>query len=184
MFLCVCSTSVSSALLPHAAPEEEGASRRGHSGEGRLKRPPPVASVRAGPPPRHLHLPYLIFGTVLPRAGQEELYRLSGNTFTVPLLQELETEAGVYELFFSPASLPLFTSEKQHFITPELTPDEKIGSFSWRFFKARISTIQFFHTSRINRHFDNMLLHLCMSVWILMFLLHIPFCLLGSLMSL
>ncbi|XP_076014209.1 very-long-chain (3R)-3-hydroxyacyl-CoA dehydratase 1 isoform X3 [Genypterus blacodes] len=28
--------SVSSALLPHAAAEEEGASRRGHSGEGRL----------------------------------------------------------------------------------------------------------------------------------------------------
>lgn len=47
-----------------------------------------------------------------------------------------------------------------------------------------ISIIQFFHNSRVNLHLHNMLLHLCMSVWILKFLLHITVCLLGSLMSL
>lgn len=69
-----CFASVSSALLPHAAAEKKGAPRGGHSGEGRLNRPPP------------------------PR-------RLSGNTLTVPVLQELETEAGDRELFILLTSL-------------------------------------------------------------------------------
>lgn len=67
-------SSVSSALLPHAAAEKKGAPWGGHSGEGRLNRPPP------------------------PR-------RLSGNTLTVPVLQELETEAGDRELFILLTSL-------------------------------------------------------------------------------
>lgn len=37
--------SVSSALLPHAAAEEKDSSRGGHSGEGRLDKPPPHAFV-------------------------------------------------------------------------------------------------------------------------------------------
>uniref|UniRef100_A0AAQ4QTL3 Very-long-chain (3R)-3-hydroxyacyl-CoA dehydratase n=1 Tax=Gasterosteus aculeatus aculeatus TaxID=481459 RepID=A0AAQ4QTL3_GASAC len=50
--------TVSSALLPHAAAEEEGASRRGHSGEGRLdgrrRRPMPPPS----PAPLQLRLTF------------------------------------------------------------------------------------------------------------------------------
>lgn len=77
-------SSVSSALLPHAAAEEKGASRRGHSGEGRLDEPPPqFAIVWASPAsasPTHSIIPnVLIFSTIgrniLHCTGPEEPHR-------------------------------------------------------------------------------------------------------------
>lgn len=53
--------SVSSALLPHAAAEETGSSRRGHSGEGWLDKPPPLTFLfEPALPPHRPHLPYFI----------------------------------------------------------------------------------------------------------------------------
>lgn len=49
--------SVSSALLPHAAAEETGSSRRGHSGEGWLDKPPPLTFCL---PPHRPHCPYFM----------------------------------------------------------------------------------------------------------------------------
>lgn len=77
-----CVASVSSALLPHVAAEKKGASRGSHSGEGRVNRP---LSTPPSPPPG------LTFGAIVPRAGQRGA--LPGNTFTIPVLWALETEA-------------------------------------------------------------------------------------------
>lgn len=123
MFFCFIPASVSSALLPHAAAEEKGASRGGHRGEGRLGRPPPLAS-------RHHHLPHLILGAIVPRrtrAAVPSEWKHAHSSLQRSLRQKLV----VMRYLFSPVSLHLFTSGKQLVTSPELTPVDKIGSFLW-----------------------------------------------------
>lgn len=141
-FFCVCFTSVSSALLPHAAAEKKGASRGGHSGEGRLNRPPPLASVGAGPTSTPPSPPTLDFWhhRSLSKTRSFTVWVETHSPFLHCRGSKRKLVIMSY-LLFSPASLRLFTSEKQLFISPKLTPAETIGCFSWKFFKARISSI-------------------------------------------
>lgn len=185
--------SVSSALLPHAAAEKKGASRGGHRGEGRLNRLPPLASVWAGPastppsPPTLDHHHHHHRSLSRTRGALPSLSGNTGSMFTVPLLKELETEAGDHGLFIllTGFTAPLHVRRTTLHL-PRTDPIWENCQFLMEvFFKATTSIIQFFHHSRVNLHVDNMLLRLCMSVWTLKFLLHITkVCLLGSLMSL
>lgn len=119
--------SVSSALLPHAAAEKKGASRGGHRGEGRVNRLPPLAFC--------LSRPRLHAAITSHTSSSSSFLEQDKRSFTV---SEWEHWKHVHRflccrswrrrlvimayLFFSPASLHLFTSEEQLFISPELTP--------------------------------------------------------------
>lgn len=124
--------SVSSALLPHAAAEKKGASRGGHRGEGWINRLPPSASIWAGPastppsPPtldhrHHHHRSLSRTRGALPSEWKhwKHVHRSSA----------AGAGDGSWWSWVIYSSLHLFMSEEQLFISPELTPAEKIVSF-------------------------------------------------------
>lgn len=152
-----CVASVSSALLPHVAAEKKGASRGSHSGEGRVNRP---LSTPPSPPQAWSLAPSF------PEQDKEELYRLSGNTgktFTIPVLWALETEAEDHHgLFILLTGLNAPFQKTQLSISPGLSPAEAVHGGLKEKKPIWISSIWFFHTSRINLHLDNMLLLLCL----------------------
>lgn len=116
-----CVASVSSALLPHVAAEKKGASRGSHSGEGRVNRP---LSTPPSPPQAWSLAPSF------PEQDKEELYRLSGNTgntFTIPVLWALETEAEDHHgLFILLTGFNAPFQKTQLSVSPGLSPAEAV----------------------------------------------------------